>query len=58
MDEELKKLYEKVKKFNEQAKKEGTAISEEELKKIWPKGGIIFEPGNFGGILKKKKKKE
>jgi len=58
MDEELKKLYEKVKKFNEQAKKEGTAISDEELKKIWPEGGIIFEPGNFEGVLGKKKKKE
>jgi len=58
MDEELKKLHEKARKLNEQWSKEGELISDEDWKKIWPEGGIIFEPGNFGGILRKKKKKE
>jgi len=53
MTKELDKLQKKIDEFNEQAKKEGRAISDERLKEILP-GLASFEPGNFGKRPKKK----
>ncbi|MBU2564239.1 hypothetical protein KKA23_01530 [Patescibacteria group bacterium] len=58
MTTELEKLHERVRKLNEQSIKDGTAISKEDLARIWPKGSVSFEVGTSGGSLRRKKEKK
>ena len=50
-----KSLEKKIQEYNERSRKEGTLISDENWRKIWPKNSVLIEQGNWQKRWKSKK---
>jgi len=50
-----KSLQKKILAWRERLRKEGSLMSEKDLREIWPKNSVLIEPGNWQKRWKSKK---